>query len=59
MLKVENEALIARLNAMYKKSREGKVLRGSELKEKEWFFDETDRSFKLVNCDNLLLWVIH
>ena len=59
MKKVTEEALIVHLNMMYEKSRKGKVLRGSELKEKEWFFDETDRSFKLINCDGLLLWVLH
>lgn len=46
MKKVESEALIQRLNEIYALHQEGEK-EGIEMKQKNWFFDEENRSFCL------------
>ncbi len=48
MLKVTNEALIARLNTEYQAFRTGKKVRGIEVTKKAWYSDEEYQAYVLM-----------
>ena len=48
MLKVMNEALIARLDTEYQAFRKGKKVRGIEITKKAWYSDEEYQAYVLV-----------
>ena len=47
MKKVENEALVRRLNEIYAQKQAGRKKEGIETRQKKWFLDEENRSFCL------------